>query len=219
MNIECKRFLGVLSAVVLGAIMVPTAKADVIGFAGPWAADGNGTYAVGNDFNVTDPAGITITKLGVFDAGSNGLATSHEVDLFAVTGGTLLASVTVPSGTTFDASEVVTGAGVMRFMNLATPVFLATGTQFSVDSFFVSNGDGWGFSNPAGNAAAGEVAVVDGRWGMNTSGYPTSTGGVFTATSFELVSGNQTAPVPEPASLGMLGLGGLALLIRRRKRA
>jgi hypothetical protein len=42
---------------------------------------------------------ITVTSLGVFDFGSNGLSVSHDVGIFDDTTRALLGSTTVPAGT------------------------------------------------------------------------------------------------------------------------
>jgi hypothetical protein len=52
----------------------------------------------GWEFDVVSPGGITITDLGIFDFGADGLADSHTVGIWN-SSGNLLVSATVPAGT------------------------------------------------------------------------------------------------------------------------
>lgn len=56
----------------------------------------NGDATIGWQFSVTAP--ISVTELGFFDAGGDGLADSHPVGIWN-SSGTLLGSITIPSGT------------------------------------------------------------------------------------------------------------------------
>jgi hypothetical protein len=66
---------------------------------------------------------ITVTSLGFFDVGSDGLLTSHEVGLWT-SAGTLLGSVTVTPGSTPD--------GGFYYEDLASPINLTSGNSYRI---------------------------------------------------------------------------------------
>jgi len=222
---------GVTAGLMVLALQGATAQAALItaysGVGFTTAGDWNPLIA-GHQFTVTG-TGITVQSLGVFDFGADGLVNSHEVTLFSITainagGGSpvALGSVTVPAGTgaTLDSS--------MRFQSLATPIFLVAGNYSVIAYGFTyhtsgdTGGDG-GTSNPtlglpvAGNnvtnitfsayefTTAGSPHYPNGGWGGNN----------LADASFQFNVGNTA---PEPASLGLLAIGGLLMLPRARRR-
>ncbi len=87
---------------------------------------------VGNMLVVTPR---TIDKLGVFDAGGDGLATAHEVGIWEIYTGKLVVSATVPAGT---AGELIDG---FRYVALPEPIELKGGTPYRIGALFTRGGD------------------------------------------------------------------------------
>ena len=82
--------------------------------------------ALGNDFDVTSPDGILVTRLGVFDDLSDGLNSTITVGIFDRTDGSLVGSSIAFSGN--DGSL----EGGTRFATLLSPITLPAGFQGSV---------------------------------------------------------------------------------------
>ncbi len=76
-----------------------------------------------------------IDKLGVFDAGGDGLATPHQVGIWEISTGKLVVSATVPAGT---AGELIDG---FRYVKLPEPVALKGGTPYRIGALFARGGD------------------------------------------------------------------------------
>jgi hypothetical protein len=99
------------------------ANADTVALtnpSGPLARGAAGDQLWGWIFDVAAP--ITVTSLGVFDNGSDGLAVSHDVGIFDVSTHALLESTTVPSGT---AGTLISG---FRFQSVSPFQLTATET-------------------------------------------------------------------------------------------
>ncbi len=111
----------------------PARKGEVVAYQSP-AVEGNAATGsnLGVDFQVIRP--ITVTELGVFDSGQDGIAGTLGVSLWSRTTGELLA------GKTFigDAGVLEEGTG-SRFLPLDEPVFLMPGDYSVVASGFFGN--------------------------------------------------------------------------------
>jgi PEP-CTERM motif len=176
----------------------------------------NGTAATttrGYAFNVT-LAGIWATHLSIWDLGGDGLAQSHDVGLWDPIGN-LIASANVPTGT---AAPILNGFRFVDIPDVALPV----GSGYTVGALLL-NGSADGQARDLVNpAAAPGISIVGGRFinnGVASLTRPT------TPLSNGLVGGSLlvdtlAAPVPEPGSIGLIGLGVAALgYARRRTRA
>jgi hypothetical protein len=170
---------------------------------------------------------LTVSELGVYDAGFDGLLTSHQVALYQLTGPgisspTLLQSVTVPAGTAADLSDgpypnSSGGNNGFRYEALTTPIVLTPGLEYGVAAYGLGGSAG---EDPYGNIDAGTVGpdltfldeMLDTSGG---AGYPSQSLGnsYFGAASFAY-----SAAVPEPASIGLVGMAAAAVMIRRRRR-
>jgi hypothetical protein len=180
------------------------ASAD-IQYAGP---PGGGTYNypgggnVGTEFIANE--NLTLTKLGIFDYGSNGLGNAHTVGLWT-SGGALLTSLTIPAGT---GTPLASG---YRWAD-ASPVTLVQGQSYIIGAFY-SDGADWFVTN----------ATIDPVFTLVTDLYRDGAPFAMPTTTY-LGSGQgwygpnlQAVPVPVPAAvlLGLLGLGAAGLKLRK----
>jgi hypothetical protein len=161
---------------------------------------------IGWQFSVNAP--ITVDGLGMFDAVVPGLAGTHEVGLWD-NSGTLLASTTVTNASTPVASADAV-AGRWLFENIA-PLALTPGT------YVVGLHDGtavdFNLDNPTFTTAP-QITFLAPRLTLSTTfGEPVGPGAVpVFGANIRIQS-----PVPEPASMVLLGSGLGTLLLRRRR--
>jgi hypothetical protein len=198
----------VVMALVVGAAQ---ARAGVINLTAPGIEYGSGLYTLGFEFTV-DTA-MSVNALGVYDSQQNGLATAANVAIWLNSGGAPLASTVVPNGTggTLD--------GLFRYSSIA-PLVLTPGVHYVVGAFL--NDDlATSFNADQGGTATVDphVTVVMDRFSPFDSafGFPTASnffpGGAWLGANF------QATPVPEPATLTMIGMGLAGLAARRRRKA
>ncbi len=97
----------------------------------------NQGFTVGYEFTANQT--MTVSDLGFYDAGSDGLATAHNVGIYNLCG-TLLTSGTVASGTT------ATLDNGFRYVSV-TPIVLAAGTTYRVGAVVFNGGGNDAFLN------------------------------------------------------------------------
>ncbi|QYF92387.1 PEP-CTERM sorting domain-containing protein [Massilia sp. PAMC28688] len=172
----------------------------------------NGSWAFGERFTV-GAEDISVLSLGAYDAGGDGFVTAGgiQVGLYLEGSNTLLASTSVQSGDTLN--------GFYRYASVA-PVTLSANTSYRLVA--VSGSDAYTYTSPVTSAP-----------GLTWQGYTycsstslTGSCSAWTGTdttwmgNFQYEIAGQIGEVPEPASLGLLAVGGLGLaMARRRKRA
>jgi len=159
----------------------------------------------GTGYFFTPMVDLTVTALGVFDHGTPGFVDSHDAGIF-LSDGTLVASIALPSGLPGYAAD---GS---RFLSIPN-VSLSSGTQYYIignnwltDQYAFGNGAvtyapeiTWnGFGDSDSNSIFDHVT--------NLGGLPGDLGPNF-----------QFTVVPEPGSVTLFGLGGMILLLHRRK--
>jgi hypothetical protein len=165
-----------------------------------------GSYTTGWMFSSANP--LTVTALGYYDSGGDGLADTHDVGIFT-SGGVLLVSTTVPSGT------AGTLESAWRFVDIA-PYLLPAGSYVIAGTTVDTSADP---ITTFGNITlAVGLTLLD--HGLYVSGsdlaFPTEPGnGYYNANFlFDPVGGGA---VPEP-STWVMGASALVLLGLRRVR-
>jgi hypothetical protein len=213
----------VATACILGlggaATRSAAASTPVMSFSAAIPGDPDTHYSLGWKFTTNSP--INVTDLGYYDAGANGLITTHSVGIFDNTG-VLLTSASVDAGTT---DPLV---GMFRYKSI-TPYLLAAGQTYIVAGTS-------GFSPNPGGADPFSFGVIGlttdpsitipfpgDRYHLqadDTLTFPTASAGynVMLGPNFQ-IGAPETSPVPEPGSLALLACGGMSLLMRRRRRA
>lgn len=199
-------------AAVLGVLLHGHAQGQTNAFT---TADIDGaqshTGSLGRDFSVTSP--VIVSRLGAFDDVEDGVQSGFQSDTITVQ----LYDRDAVGGPAVLRQAAFTGAagtleGGYRYLDI-TDLTLPVG-NYSIVAYGYSatenNGNtGLGDSAPTTNGG-GLITFGDSRWNSSTA-FPTNGD-----TGFYLAGSFTFEAVPEPASLGMIGLAGVALLRRRR---
>lgn len=226
MNIFNNKFSKIIvSAAFIVAVGVTTTASAFVALSNS-TPTGNQSYGgtLGQFFHVDAPK-ITITGLGVYDSGQNGIIGSLSVKIWDEFGATVVPTVVFGGG-----SPQGSLIGTYRFQSI-TPVVLPTG-KYLVGA--------WGFSgsDPNGNLNLPSPPAIVGNTGGGLVSYPNppdmsyyspydNPGGIFPTTTtgvisnFQFAAGNFQFAVPEPETYLLMGslLGGVMLLAWKRKRA
>lgn len=220
----------------LGAIasvlaLAPFAAADTIALA-PTTPDGGQEYDAlfGMDFNTNQS--IKVTQLGVFDNHADGVLNTDSptqpivIQLWDLNNpATPLAQLNFGGGSPVGTDTSV-GSGMVFFQNLATPLILPAGGNYYIsedysgaEQFFNSGGNV--ATAPTINDGGGLITFVGGGRASNGHDYvyPSGGGGFIDGGPPNRYAGPNFAftSTPEPASLGLVGVGAISLLARRRR--
>jgi hypothetical protein len=165
------------------------------------------SQTLGNLFTVADKS-ITITALGMFDDGIPGLNQSHSVGLWT-TSGLLLAGAYFSAG--LDGFE---NNGFI-YQNLTNQVVLQPGVSYVLGASYQSDSTDGVYINSSSRYETWSSTVTFNGIARQTArgdGFGFPYGQIY---GQSYVSSNALYIIPEPATLLLLGLGGL--LLRRRK--
>lgn len=162
---------------------------------------------------------LTRVNLGTASTSANQFAANNWT---AAANGISLA-VTVNAG--YEIAGATIGVGGLNGSNTGPGTL-----QWSLNT--VDVGTPWTVAYSSGNSVAGEVAVGTIGSGVNTLFLRSTGGQVGTPTATPLTAGSarllnnltmggdiqSTAAIPEPATMSLLGLGALAMVLRRKLR-
>lgn len=211
-------FLGLMGMAVL-AIPNQAPAGLILDFNGGFAATPSTDQTLGWQFSLAQSE--TLTALGIWDLGSNGLAANHLVAIWSTSGGASLAQVLITNASTPVASTQA--AGRWLFENLATTITLTPGNYVLGADYPSGNAD-LVHTGASSLSLASGVTFTSGRFTSPTTPafdfpnatFPTSGGHFGPNAMFGTV-----AAVPEPGSLTLVGLGAFGLIanaIRRRRQ-
>ncbi|MDR4470452.1 MAG: VPLPA-CTERM sorting domain-containing protein [Nitrospira sp.] len=166
-------------------------------------------WTLGWKFSVTAPT--SVTALGVYDSGQDGLAGPAQVGLWLASGGAPLVETTIVAGTS------ATLDGYFRFVPVASTA-LTPGTEYIMGAHL--DGDLATALFGGNGTVDSRVTVIDVRYSPFGSGFgfpdqtdPGTDGAAFLGGNFQLT----TVPLPAAAWLFGSGVAGLAGLAKRRK--
>lgn len=166
---------------------------------------------------------FSVSAFGWFDWNQDGLSASHQIGLWDTAGSTLLASVTIPSGT----AAALTGD--FRYVSLGSNLALQTGHTYMIAGFDPGSNDqhvwdaflsGYNGFDVAGFSSDSRINLTVGNAIGNATGSFGFPSGVIGDSRSALMGPNFLIAIPEPATVGLV-LGGLvlALGVWRRKSA
>ncbi|MCS6775323.1 MAG: PEP-CTERM sorting domain-containing protein [Chloroherpetonaceae bacterium] len=203
-----------LALVALGPIASAQTPAYTIDNVSTPSLLSNPPFTMGFAFNVQAP--ITVYSLGIFDGDQDGLISSYEVGLFDPVG-TLIASVTVPSG---NGAILV---NQFRYVDLIAPVVLLPGNNYTLGALYLDGVDPVLFPGEAiGFVTHPSIQFVESRFASGgTLAHPTSSISTlpgYLGPNMLLERGAGGGVVPEPGAVAlMISLGGAGLLALRRR--
>ncbi len=206
----CLLSLSLSLACLLGPVKAATVAVDDLGTLG-YSIYGEGT--LGWQFQTN--AALTVTSLGFFDYGDDGLNVSHDVGIWD-SDQNLIGSATVPAGSTaslFHGFRYVSVTPINLAAN-ATYVIAATQPSPSNNEVWITTAQSYSV-NP--NLSWEARAFIQGAGTGASLTYPTTISAPTDGVIRIFGPNFQFNVVPEPASVSLLGLG-MLLVGWRRKR-
>jgi hypothetical protein len=206
-----------LKVLLLFALILATAVSAhagtiaLTGWSGGIEASAGGDQIYGWFF--TTSAAISVSALGVFDSGQDGLGLSHDVGIYRTSDQSLLLSATLPAGS---GSTLLDG---FRYIAI-TPYDLPADSYVIVMTMVGGIGDRQ-YINAASATTSAPVTYDLSAFGMSSGGlaYP-GFPGVFESGMFgpNFQFDDSPGEIPEPASVLLLASGAFVLTFLRRRR-
>jgi Domain of unknown function (DUF4082)/PEP-CTERM motif len=206
-----KSYLGLIAAATLAVSAAAAHASPAITLTDPGLEYNAGAFTLGFEFTVANTT--SLTALGVYDSGQDGLDSAAQVGVWDATGDLLL-SATVPSGTdgTLDND--------FRFVSVSS-FTLTAGTDYVIGAY-LADGSASSLGTDQGGAGSVDPNVIiieDSYTNSSSLSFPNASdghsGGAWLGANFE----TGAAGVPEPASWALMicgfGLAGAALRHRR----
>ena len=198
-------------ALALGLCTSLYANAAAINLTTPGSEYGGGQYTLGFEFTVS--SNRTITSLGVYDSGANGLSSNAQIGIWD-TSGNLLTSTTILAGTgQLD--------GLFRYVNISG-FSLVAGTHYVIGAYTTDLASSLNTLQGGSGSIDPDVDVIVDRYSAFNSifSFPTQTDGhadgAWLGANFRT---GATGSVPEPASLALIALGLLGIGVARQRKS
>ncbi|MGA2248379.1 MAG: DUF4082 domain-containing protein [Verrucomicrobiota bacterium] len=170
------------------------------------AGDG---YSLGWEFQLNQNA--QVSALGLLDLG---FTSDHEVGIWN-TSGQLLGNATVSETATPDSNG-------FAWATLGSDIHLSAGQDYVISAWYPTDSGSCDNFVVFGSApeTSSDVDVVSAELGALTTSfdYPDNANGAFNAGVFGPNFEYTTTSVPEPSTMALTGLGGLSLLLYRRRK-
>jgi hypothetical protein len=173
----------------------------------------NSSATFGWSFNLSTT--INVTQLGVFDAGNNGFANSHQVGLWN-SSQVLLASTTLASGLSGTPVSSASGTGSFRYAAV-TNVVLTPGTYYLGAGYLANDVDSVFTGLPT---LASGLTFDAARLTLSSFTFPstsTAANGYF-GPNFRFTAVSTAAPEPGSLALLLPIMGTAGMVIRKRRK-
>ncbi len=205
----------------LGSLLAfaSVSRADVLAYSSLPNQAPNQSYGSSFGMDFVPTTNVSVTELGLYSGLlGGGTGTGFAGDDFATlfdSSGNVLAQLEFGNGT----GNGTLVAGTSDYVkSLSTPVTLTVGNTYTIAAYYTGGVDQLANASqppPAETGAPVISYVGSGRYAQNgtPNTYPTTIDGG----PANRYNGPTFAFTPEPASIGLIGLGGLGLLARRRR--